>query len=129
MLPGSINPWIGKFTSKEVPASPNGETKCVKLKARIKFHGIMSFESGYVEEIDEREEPSPAPMDVDGSADAGAPVAPPKKKIVKKKEIPSVATSSSLDKSTVECYRELEAQVHATDKLVMDTEVNNLSFF
>ena len=130
LLPGSISPWIGKFTAKEVPASPNGETTCVKLKARINLHGIMSFESAYVEEIEEREEPAPAPMDVDGSADAGAPVAPPKKKkIVKKKEIPSVATNSSLDKSIVESYRELEAQMHATDKLVMDTEVNNLFLF
>jgi heat shock protein 4 len=35
-------------------------------------------------------------------------------------------TNSSLDKSIVESYRELESQINATDKLVMDTEVNNL---
>jgi hypothetical protein len=74
--------------------------------------------------------PAPAPMDVDGSADAAPPAPPPKKKrIVKKKEIPIVATNSSLDKSIVESYRELESQIHATDKLVMGTEVNIIFLF
>jgi heat shock protein 4 len=132
LLPGSIYSWIGKFTAKEVPVSPNGDATCVKLRARLNLHGIMSFESAYVEEVEEREEPAPAPMDVDGFADNAdqAPTPPPKKKgVVKKKEIPVVATNSSLDKSIVESYRELESQINATDKLVMDTEVNNLFFF
>ena len=128
LLPGAINPWIGNFTAKEVPVLPNGDTTCVKLKTRLNLHGIMSFEGAYVEEIEEREEaaPTPAPMDVDGSAEAAAPPAPKKKRIVKKKEIPIVATNSSLDKSIVESYRELESQMHSADKLVMDTEVNNI---
>jgi heat shock protein 4 len=129
LLPGSINPWVGKFTAKEVPASPNGDATCVRLRTRLNLHGIMSFESAYVEEIEEREEaapaPAPAPMDVDGSADAAPPAPAPKKKRIVKKEIPIVATNSSLDKSIVESYRELESQIHATDKLVMDTEVIN----
>ena len=132
LLPGTISPWVGKFTAKEVPVSPNGDATCVKLRTRLNLHGIMSFESAYVEEIEEKEEPAPAPapMDVDGSADAAAPAPPPKKKrVVKKKEIPIVATNSSLDKSIVESYRELESQIHASDKLVMDTEVNNLFLF
>ena len=131
LLPGSINPWIGKFTAKEVPVSPNGDATCVRLRARLNLHGIMSFESAYVEEIEEREEPAPAPMDVDASADNAGQAPPPpakKKRVVKKKEIPMVATNSSLDKSIVESYRELESQIHATDKLVMDTEVNNFFF-
>ena len=130
LLPGSINPWVGKFTAKEVPVSPTGDATCVRLRTRLNLHGVMSFESAYVEEIEEKEEPAPAPMDVDGSAEAAAAAPPPKKKrIVKKKEIPIVATNSSLDKSILESYRELESQIHATDKLVMDTEVNNLFFF
>ena len=44
---------------------------------------------------------------------------------MKKRGIPNVATNSSLDKSIVESYRELESQMHAADKIVMDTEVNN----
>ena len=133
LLPGSINPWIAKFTAKEVPVSPNGDTTCVKLRTRLNLHGIMSFESAYVEEVEEREEPAPAPapMDVDGSADTAdtVPAPPPKKKrVVKKKEIRILATNSSLDKSIIESYRELESQIHATDKLVMDTEVNHFFF-
>ncbi|KAH9484808.1 Heat shock protein hsp88 [Psilocybe cubensis] len=127
LLPGGINPWIANFTAKEVPVAPNGDATCVKLKTRLNLHGIMSFEAAYVEEVEEREEaaPAPAPMDVDGGADGAAappPPAPKKKRVVKKKEIPFVATNSSLEKSVVENYKELESQLHAADKLVMDTE-------
>jgi len=121
LLPGGINPWIGNFTAKEVPPTANGDATCVKLKTKLNIHGIMSFEGAYIEEVEEKEE-APA-MDVDPPAD-GAPVPPPKKKrIVKKKEIAFVATNSSLDKTIVESHRELENQLHAADKLVMDTEV------
>ncbi|KAH7916594.1 heat shock protein 70 family [Hygrophoropsis aurantiaca] len=113
-LPGGINPWIARFTAKNVPTDPNGDLTCVKLKTRLNLHGIMSFETAYVEEVEEREE---APMEVDGEA------APPKKKRhVKKVEVPFVTYNSSLDRSIVEKFKEQEAQMHATDKLVMDTE-------
>ena len=129
-LPGGVNPWLGTFTAKEVPPTPKGDTTCVKLRTRLNLHGIMSFESAYVEEVEEREEAAPAPMDVDGAADSAAPPAPaPKKRVVKKKEIRIVATNSSLDKSIVESYRELESQMHAADKLVIDTEVSTLFLF
>jgi len=51
----------------------------------------------------------------------GEPEAKPKLKKVKK-EVPFVSGASSLDTSIVEQYREQEAQMHASDKLVMDTE-------
>ncbi|KJA18353.1 hypothetical protein HYPSUDRAFT_45369 [Hypholoma sublateritium FD-334 SS-4] len=120
LLPGSINPWIGTFTAKDVPISPTGDATCVKLRTRLNLHGIVSFESAYVEEIEEKEEPSTA-MDTDAPADAPVP-APKKKRVVKKKEIPFVSTNSSLDKTLVETYKEQESQLHANDKLVMDTE-------
>lgn len=124
LLPGGINPWIAKFTAKSVPADPNGDLTTVKLKVRLNLHGVLSFEGAYTEEIEEREEPQPAPMDVDGAAPAegAAPAPPKKKKVVKKKEIHFVAGASSLDPSIVERYKEQEAQMHASDKLVMDTE-------
>lgn len=128
LLPGKINPWVAKFAAKAVPADPKGDVTCVKLRTRLNLHGVVSFESAYVEEIEEREEPaapSPtpasAPMDVD-AAEAPAPAPPKKKKIVKKKEIPFVASTSSLDKTVLEGLREQENQMHAADKLVMDTE-------
>ncbi|KAF9462328.1 heat shock protein 70 family [Collybia nuda] len=118
LLPGSVSPWVGKFTAKDVPADPKGDATLVKLKTRLNLHGVLSFETAYVEEIEEREEP--APMDVDPPAEGAAP--PKKKKIVRKKEIPFVASTSSLDKATLEALREQENQMFSADKLVMDTE-------
>jgi heat shock protein 4 len=110
-LPGGINPWIARFTAQAVPPSPNGDLTCVKLKTRLNLHGIMSFENVYTEEVEEREEA----MEVDGEA-------PKKKRVVKKNEIPFSTRTSSLDPSVVEKLKELEAGMHAADKLVMDTE-------
>jgi heat shock protein 4 len=124
LLPGGINPWIGKFTAKSIPADPSGDLTTVKLKVRLNLHGVLSFEGAYVEEIEEKEEPQPAPMEVDGAAPAeGAPAPPPKKKrVVKKKEVPFVSSATSLDPSILERLKEQEAQMHSSDKLVMDTE-------
>ncbi|KAG1739335.1 heat shock protein 70 family [Suillus lakei] len=110
-LPGGINPWIARFAVNAVPPAPNGDLTCIKLKTRLNLHGIMSFESAYTEEVEEREEA----MEVDGEA-------PKKKRVVKKIEIPFSTRTSSLDQAVVEKLKELEAELHAADKLVMDTE-------
>lgn len=115
-LPGGINPWIAKFTAKSVGPDPKGDLTCVKVKARLNLHGLLSFEAAYTEEIEEREE---TPMAVDGEPEA----APKKKKVVKKTDVPFVWGSTSLDKAIVETMREQEAEMHAADKLVVDTEV------
>ncbi|KAF9241764.1 Hsp70 protein-domain-containing protein [Melanogaster broomeanus] len=118
-LPGGINPWIATFSTKNVPADPRGDLTYVKLKTRLNLHGIMSFVSAYVEEVDEREET--APMDVDGEA---APAeAPAKKRRVKKIDVPFTSLAMSLDPAILEKFKEQEAQMHAADKLVQDTEI------
>ena len=112
-LPGGINPWIARFTVKEVPVTEGGDLTAVKVKMRLNAHGVVSFEHVYVEEIEEREES----MAVDGEE-------PPKKKrVVKKKDVPFVWGSTSLDTSILEGFKQHEAEMHAADKLVMDTEV------
>ncbi|KAN0091424.1 Heat shock protein 70 family [Tylopilus felleus] len=116
-LPGHINPWIARFSAKSVPADPSGDLTCVKLKTRLNLHNIMSFESAYVEEVEEKEDQ--AAMEVDGNAQ---PAEPPKKKRVKKIEVPFTSFASSLDPSVLEKLKEQEAQMHAADKLVQDTE-------
>jgi heat shock protein 4 len=118
MLPGDINPWIAKFSAKTVPPDAKGDVQAVKLKTRLNLHGIMSFEAAYVEEVEERDEP----MQVDGEAEGEAKPKPKPKKI-KKKEVPFVSGTSSLDTSVLEQFKEQEAQMHSSDKLVMDTEV------
>jgi len=115
-LPGGINPWIAKFTAKSVGPDPKGDLSCVKVKARLNLHGLLSFEAAYTEEIEEKEE---TPMAVDGEPEA----APKKKKVVKKTDVPFVWGSTSLDSALVESLREQEAEMHAADKLVVDTEV------
>ncbi|KAF5346723.1 hypothetical protein D9756_010386 [Leucocoprinus leucothites] len=129
LLPGGINPVFQSATVPEVPADPKGDSTLVKVKTRLNLHGILSFETTYFEEIEEKEEPTPAPMDVDkpaeGAEGAEAPAQPApvkKKKIVKKNQIPFVATTTSLDKATLESYKEKESDMHAADKLVQDTE-------
>ncbi|KAF6744939.1 heat shock protein 70 family [Ephemerocybe angulata] len=117
-LPGSINPWIANFTAKDVPATD--DAVCVKVRTRLNLHGVMSFESAYVEEVEEKEEP--AAMDVEPPAEGAPAPAPKKKRIVRKKEIPFVATNTSLSPERVEEYKEKELQMHESDKLVFDTE-------
>ncbi|KAG7095173.1 hypothetical protein E1B28_005952 [Marasmius oreades] len=117
-LPGGINPWVGKFTAKDVPLEANGDATCVKLKTRLNAHGIMSFENAYIEHIEEKEDTQA--MDVEGQD--GAPAPPKKKKVVKKVDIKFVASHSSLDRSVIETLKEQENQMSANDKLVMDTE-------
>lgn len=126
LLPGSFNPLIAKFNGTEVPPDPKGDSTIIKVKTRLNLHGIVSFETAYIEEKEEKEEP--APMDVDPPAAAAdgttAPPPPPKKRvIVKKKEIPFTTVISSLDKGTLNEYKERESEMHAADKLVQDTEV------
>jgi len=114
-LPGGINPWIARLTVKSVGPDAKRDLSCVKVKARLNHHCLLSFEAVYTEEIEEREE---TPMTVDGEPEAP----PKKKKVVKKTDVPFVWGSAALDKSIVETLREQEAEMHAGDKLVVDTE-------
>lgn len=120
VIPTGINPWIAKFNAKQVPAEPSGDATTVKVKTRLNLHGILSFEAAYVEEVEEKEEP--VAMDVD-TPEGTTPAPPKKKRVVKKKDIPFITGSSSLDKSVVDSLREQENAMYAADKLVMDTEV------
>ncbi|KAJ3753622.1 heat shock protein 70 family [Lentinula raphanica] len=122
-LPGGINPWIAKFTAKEVPLvgqEAPGDPVQVKLKTRLNASGIMGFEAAYVETREEREEP-PAPMDGVEGGEAAAPP-PPKKKKVIKHDVKFIAGYSAMDKSMVEALKEKENSMWENDKLVKDTE-------
>ncbi|TCD67306.1 adenyl-nucleotide exchange factor sse1 [Steccherinum ochraceum] len=111
-LPGGINPWIANFHCKQVvPEGEPTDISVVKVKTRLNHHGILSFEQAYVEEVEEKEDA----MAVDGEE-------PKKKRVVRKKDVPFTWGSTSLDSSKLEEYRAAEAEMHAADKLVMDTE-------
>ena len=57
MLPGKTNPWIGRFSVKNVKADSKDDFMICKLKARLNLHGILNVESGYFVEDVEIEEP------------------------------------------------------------------------
>lgn len=59
MLPGKMNPWIGKFSVKGVKANGEDDFTICKLKARLNLHGVLNVESGYYVEDVEVEEPIP----------------------------------------------------------------------
>lgn len=59
MLPGKMNPWIGKFSVKAVKADQKDDFMICKLKARLNLHGVLNVESGYYVEDVEVEEPIP----------------------------------------------------------------------
>ncbi|KAM0282710.1 hypothetical protein ACHAQH_002908 [Verticillium albo-atrum] len=56
LLPGKINPWIGRFSVKGVQADGKDDFMICKLKARVNIHGVLNVESGYYVEDQEVEE-------------------------------------------------------------------------
>ena len=59
ILPGKMNPWIGRFSVKGVKPSGEDEFMICKLKARLNLHGVLNVEQGYYVEDVEVEEPIP----------------------------------------------------------------------
>ena len=59
MLPGKMNPWIGRFSVKGVKANNGDDFMICKIKARLNLHGVLNVESGYYVEETEVEEPLP----------------------------------------------------------------------
>ena len=59
LLPGKMNPWIGRFSVKGVNADGKNDFMICKLKARLNLHGVLNVEQGYYVEEQEVEEPVP----------------------------------------------------------------------
>lgn len=135
VLPGKINPWIGRFSVKGVEAKPEDKDDFMicKLKARLNLHGVLNVESGYYVEEKEVEEPIPEKegekkangdaMETDqpnGTADA-KPMRKVKKQM-RKGDLPISAGTASLDTAAVAAATEQENAMFMEDKLVTDTE-------
>lgn len=133
LLPGKVNPWIGRFSIKGVKADANDDFMICKLKARLNLHGILNVESGYYVEDVEVEEPisdekEGEKKDAD-SMDTDTPNgnAEPKKtrkvkKQVRKGELPVSSGTTSLEPVTKETWTEKENAMTMEDKLVADTD-------
>ena len=62
-MPGTVKPWIGRFSVKGVKADNKGDFMICKLKARMNLHGVLNVEQGYFVEDQEVEEPAPEPKE------------------------------------------------------------------
>ena len=126
-LPGKVNPWIGRFTVKDVKADSKDDFMICKLKARLNLHGILNVEQGYYVEDVEVEEPIPEDKDAEKKdPDAMDTEEKPKtrkvKKQVRKGDLPIVSGTSSLDETIKVAAAEQESSMIMEDKLVADTE-------
>ncbi|KAL1997909.1 hypothetical protein VTN02DRAFT_448 [Thermoascus thermophilus] len=130
LLPGKVNPWIGRFSVKGVKADANDDFMICKLKARLNLHGILNVESGYYVEDVEVEEPVPEEgekKDADAMETDAANGEQPKKtrkvkKQVRKGDLPIVSGTTSLDQATKEAWIEQENAMAMEDKLVAETD-------
>lgn len=118
-LPKGINPWVGKFTIKNVEQPASGDLTCVKVKARLNLHGIMNFEGAYMVEEVEKEETVTT-----GEGEEKKEEKKMVKKIQRKGDCPVVGQYTSLPQTAVDGMTEKEGKMHAEDKLVLETEVS-----
>ncbi|KAF9427030.1 adenyl-nucleotide exchange factor sse1 [Entomortierella beljakovae] len=117
-IPAGINPWIGRFSIKKVEPV-NGEPACIKVKARVNIHGVLTVESAYVVEEVMKEE---LIEDVNVEENPDAPLTRKVKKLVKKGDLTVVSATPSLDRSILNELKEKEMEMISSDKLVVDTE-------
>lgn len=119
-LPGNMNPWIGRFSVKNVKSDGADDFMVCKLKARVNIHGVLNVEQGYYVVEEEVEEE----IKEDGDAmDTDAPKKTRKvKKQVRKADLPISAGTASLSDSVRQTLAEQENAMVMEDKLVADTE-------
>ena len=134
LLPGKINPWIGRFSVKGVKADSKDDFMICKLKARLNLHGVLNVESGYYVEDVEVEEPvaeekegekkDSDAMETDAPNGSAEPKAKMRKikKQVRKGDLPLSAGTASMDQASKEAAGEKENSMFMEDKLVADTE-------
>ncbi|TKA45835.1 Heat shock protein hsp88 [Friedmanniomyces endolithicus] len=124
LLPGRPNPWIGRFSVKNVKVEGKDEFMICKLKARLNVHGVLNVEQGYYVEEQEIEEPVPEAK-ADEKKDSDVTPAPKTRKVkkqVRKGDLPLSAGTASFSDEIKNQYAEKEGSMISEDKLVADTE-------
>ncbi|KAM0724287.1 hypothetical protein Q7P37_000169 [Cladosporium fusiforme] len=116
-LPGKTNPWIGRFSVKNVKPDSKDDFMICKLKARLNLHGVLNIEQGYFVEDKEIDEPTDE-MEADGTTPKTRKV----KKQVRMGDLPISAGTASLSNELREQYFEQEGSMQSEDKLVAETE-------
>jgi len=112
-LPGTIDPWIGSVTVKGVVALKEDQPATVKVKTRINPNGVFSFDGAT---LYQQADPKEATELSAGADDGGS------KRPASRIELNTVVGTPALERSHLETLREQEGQMHATDRLVAETE-------
>ncbi|PLW38260.1 hypothetical protein PCANC_14892 [Puccinia coronata f. sp. avenae] len=110
-LPGSANPFIGRYVVRNVGPDAKGQPTSVKIKAKLNISGLVSLEGAVAYEEVQQEAPP---------AEGGEEAKPTKKAI--KKELSASFLTSSLDRPALDDLLAKEGEMHASDKLVSETE-------
>ncbi|KAI8453766.1 hypothetical protein BY996DRAFT_8491038 [Phakopsora pachyrhizi] len=111
-LEGGINPFIGRYVVKSVPPNPSGGDSFLKIKAMMTISGLFVFEGATaVEEVE---------VPATNANENGEEPKALKKKV--KKDLPAIYMTSSLDKSIINELMAKEGDMHASNKLVSETE-------
>ncbi|KAK9469761.1 heat shock protein 70 family, partial [Lipomyces arxii] len=119
-LPGTVNPWIGKWTIKGAKPTDKGDAPAVKIRLRTDHSGLVTIDSAYtaVEEI--VEEPA---EEVKEGEEPKEPVKTKQvKKWVRKDTLSIIHGTTSIDQSIKLSLIEKENQMVEDDKHVADTE-------
>ena len=121
-LPLGTNPHLGRVTIKGVKPNAQGDHSIVKVKARMNLHNVLSFEGAYTVDEVEKEEEVPV---ADPAAPEGEPPKTEKrmvKKLQRKDDLPIESDLGVVNETVLAQMKEREGQMHAADKLVVDTE-------
>ncbi|KAJ4130027.1 adenyl-nucleotide exchange factor sse1 [Fusarium equiseti] len=115
LLPGKTNPWIGRFSVKNVKADGKDDFMICKLKARVNIHGVLNVETGYYVEEEEVEEEIEDP-------DVSSPSPPMAPSFSVSSE--DTATVSSSSSSTGD-----DSRAYPAKRQRLDDDIPNLSRF
>ena len=110
LLPGKMNPWIGRFSVKGVKADKADDFMVCKLKARLNLHGVLNLESGYYVEDIEVEEPVPEEKD---AAKKEAPKEAPKEEKKKDDDVSRTPPRPAADSKPAKHGRSLKDTIRA----------------
>ncbi|KAG0142877.1 hypothetical protein CROQUDRAFT_135313 [Cronartium quercuum f. sp. fusiforme G11] len=103
-LPGGVNPLIGRYIVSNVSKSSNGQPSLIKIRAKLSPSGLVHFEGATLHE------------EIEGSNTEEG------KKKVNKKELNATFIDGSLKKDLLNEFLAKEGDMHASDKLVAETE-------
>lgn len=118
MLPNGAAVNLGSVKINDVKPNAQGDHSIVKVKVRVNLHGVLNVESAYTVEEVEKEEEVPV------EAAEGEPQTEKRmvKKLQRKDDLSFESMIGHMNAAHINSLKEQENEMHAADKLVVDTE-------